>query len=89
MIVTFAASDAADAIRLRAVVTSALRELPGDVLRKLATSWPAEGDLADRIVDEAITEALEEFGAAKCPARQDQPLWLRRRHEHPQAGVTA
>ena len=41
---SLAGSDVADATQFRAAVARALRELPSDVLRKLAASWPAEGD---------------------------------------------
>ena len=89
MVASLADSDVADATQFRAAVARALREQPGDVLRKLAASWPAEGDLADRIVAEAIAEALDGPSVAQRSGRQDQPTWLRRQDRHMQARAAA
>jgi hypothetical protein len=67
MIAFLADRDAADAEGVRAAVTGSLRGLPGDLLRRLATSWPTEDDPADRIVTEAFAEALAERPAPEQP----------------------
>ena len=86
---SFADGDAADAVRFRAAVAGALRGLSGDVLCRLATSWPAEDDLANRIVAEAIAEALDELRAEKAPFRRDEPPWLDMHGRSIQASVAA
>jgi hypothetical protein len=82
-------SEIADAIRFRAAVAEALRGLSADVLRRLATSWPAENDRADRIVAEAIAEALEELRTGREPARQQPPPWLASQDQIMHARVAA
>ena len=59
MLASWAHRDTTEAARFRSAVAMTLRELPGDMLRELATRWPANGNLAERIVAEAIVEHLE------------------------------
>ena len=89
MVASLADSDVADATQFRAAVARALCELPGDILRELATRWPANGNFADRIVAEAIAEALNGPSVAQRTGRQDQPPWLRRQNRHMQARAAA
>jgi hypothetical protein len=71
MLASLADDDAADPI-LAAI--RALRELSGDELRKLATSRPADGDLAALIVAEAIAETLEESRSPTGKSRISRAL---------------
>ena len=59
MLASWAHGDTTEAARFRSAVATTLRELPGDMLRELATRWPANGNLAERIVAEAILDHLE------------------------------
>ena len=63
MLASWAHRDTTEAARFRSAVAMTLRELPGDMLRELATRWPANGNLAERIVAEAIVEHLELCGS--------------------------
>jgi hypothetical protein len=44
--------------KFRLIVTTALHQLPGRVLRDLAKRWPHDGNHAERVVADAIDEAL-------------------------------
>ena len=50
--------DTAAGEKFRLTVTMALHQLPGGVLRDLAQRWPHNGNHAERVVAEAIDEAL-------------------------------
>ena len=78
MITALADGDVANAAGFRDVVARMLRGLSGDALRRLAASWPTEGEVCDLIIAEAIAEALDERSAADGPARQGRSPWLGR-----------
>ena len=85
MIATPAHADMTDLTGFRASLATMVRGLSADALRRLATSWPTEGNLADLIVTEAIAAALEEHGARAAPANGVRLSWRRRHNPNQQA----
>ena len=85
MIATPADTDMTDVTGFRASVATMVRGLSADALRRLATSWPTEGNLADLIVTEAIAAALEEHGARAAPANSVRLSSRRRQDPNQQA----